>query len=42
MNRNESLEVQVLKHENTINIESTGTDKAWTIVLKNVVNVTRS
>lgn len=39
MNRNEMLQVQVLKHENIINIEATGTDKTWTMVLKNIVNV---
>jgi alpha-D-xyloside xylohydrolase len=41
MSRNESLQVEVVKHENTVNIESTGTDKPWTIVLKNIVNVTK-
>ena len=40
MSRNEVLEVQVLKSGNTINIEATGTDKPWTMILKNVVNVT--
>ena len=40
MSRNEVLEVKVLKHENILNIEATGADKAWTMVLKNVVNVT--
>ena len=39
MNRNEVLEVQVLKNRNSINIDATGTDLSWTIILKNVINV---
>lgn len=39
MKCNELLEVEVLKHENNITIESTGTDSSWTLILKDVVNV---
>jgi len=38
-NRNEALQVQVLKNGKTINIESTGTDKLWTMILKDVTDV---
>ncbi|NOW06651.1 alpha-xylosidase [Clostridium beijerinckii] len=40
-NRNEALSVKVLKHENTINIESTGTDTPWTMILKDVIGVNK-
>lgn len=39
MKCNEVLEVEVLKHENNITIEATGTDSSWTLILKDVVNV---
>lgn len=39
MKRNETLSVTVLKDGNTINVKSTGTDKSWSLVLKDVTNV---
>ena len=39
MKRNETLAVTVLKDGNTINVKSTGTDKSWSLVLKDVTNV---
>lgn len=39
MKCNEVLEVEVLRHENNITIESTGTDSSWTLILKDVINV---
>ena len=39
MERNETLAVSVLKDGSIINIKSTGTDKPWNLVLKDVTNV---
>lgn len=39
MKRNETLAVTVLKDGNTINVKSTGTDKSWSLVLKDVTNI---
>ena len=39
MNRNETLAVSVLKDGSTINIKSTGIDKPWSLILKDVTNV---
>ena len=39
MKRNETLAVSVLKDGNTIDIKSIGTDKPWSLILKDVTNV---
>lgn len=39
MNRDEVLSVKVLKDGNHISIKSTGIDKPWNLVLKNIINI---
>ena len=39
MDRNEVLSVTVLKEGNTVTVKSSGTEKPWNLILKNVTNV---
>jgi len=41
MKGNKTLQVEVLKEENEITVESNGIEGNWTLVLKNVSNITR-
>jgi len=41
MKGNKTLQVEVLKEENEITVESNGIEGNWTLVLKNVSNITK-